>query len=269
MTPKYCDFHMHTDFSSDCDIPAEKMIQSAIKKGIDILCITDHMDMDFPYPELSFNLDTDACYEEYLRLKKAYGSKLDLRFGVELGLQEHLAKEHSDYIGKYPFDFVIGSLHLVHKVDPWYPDYFEGRSDEEAFTEYFRALYDNLLIFHDFDVLGHLDYVIRYSPNKNRNYSYEKFQHLIDPILEFIVEHDIGLEVNTGSIKSGLDAINPHPDILSRYRELGGRIITFGADAHNPDYVGFKLREMQDLVRSLGFTHFAVFKDRKPEMIAL
>lgn len=265
----HCDFHLHTAFSADCDTPAEEMVQTAIKNGLDILCLTDHMDMDFPYPKVAFDLDTESYYQEYLRLKELYKDRLDLRFGVELGLQEHLVKEHKEYISSYPFDFVIGSLHLVNRVDPWYPDYFEGRSDEDAFTEYFQALYDNLKAYHDFDVLGHLDYIVRYSPNKNANYSYEKFQYLIDPILEFVVEHGIGLEVNTGSIKSGLNATNPAPEILTRYRELGGEIITLGSDAHVPQYVGFHLKEMQRLLKELGFTHFTVFKDRKPQMLPL
>lgn len=265
----YCDFHLHTAFSEDCHVPAEEMVQAAIEKGIDILCMTDHMDMDFPYPKVTFDLDTDAYYKEYLRLRELYQEKLDLRFGVELGLQEHLVKEHTDYVNRYPFDFIIGSLHLVNRIDPWYPDYFEGRSDEEAFTEYFKALYDNVKAFHDYDVLGHLDYIVRYSPNKNANYSYEKFKSLIDPTLEFIVSHGIGLELNTGSIKSGLDTTNPVPEILKKYRQLGGEIITLGSDAHVPQYAGFHLKEMQELLKSLGFTHFTVFKERKPQMIPL
>lgn len=265
----HCDFHLHTAFSADCDTPAEEMVQAAIENGLDILCLTDHMDMDFPYPKVAFDLDTESYYQEYLRLKELYKERLDLRFGVELGLQEHLAKEHNEYIHRHPFDFVIGSLHLVNRVDPWYPDYFKGRSDEDAFTEYFQALYDNLKAYYDFDVLGHLDYIVRYSPNKNANYSYEKFQYLIDPILEFVVEHGIGLEVNTGSVKSGLNATNPAPEILTRYRELGGEIITLGSDAHVTNYVGFHLKEMQSLLKELGFTHFTVFKDRKPQMLPL
>ena len=265
----HCDFHLHTAFSADCEVPAEEMVKTAVKNGLDILCLTDHMDMDFPYPKVVFDLDTDAYYKEYLRLRDLYQKQLDLRFGVELGLQEHLGKEHANYVNQYPFDFIIGSLHLVNRIDPWYPDYFEGRSDEEAFTEYFQALYDNVRAFHDYDVLGHLDYIVRYSPNKNANYSYEKYKDLIDPTLELIVSQGIGLEVNTGSIKSGLDATNPVPEILTRYRQLGGDIITLGSDAHNPKYVGFHLKEMQTLLKSLGFTHFTVFKDRKPQMVPI
>ena len=38
-----CDFHTHTGFSDDCDVPMEQMLEGAIAHGIETLAITDHM----------------------------------------------------------------------------------------------------------------------------------------------------------------------------------------------------------------------------------
>lgn len=260
------DCHLHTNFSGDCDVAPEIMIEQGIKNGLTGICMTDHQDADFPYPKIAFDLDLSAYYKKYQELKTRYGKQLDLLFGVELGIQPHLAAELSDYVKSYPFDFIIGSIHLVNRIDPWYPDYFEGRDDRTAFIEYFECALENLKAFRDFDVFGHLDYIIRYSPNKNKNYSYEAFRHIIDEILKILVENGIGLEINTGSIKSGLDTPNPCKEILLRYKEMGGEILTFGSDAHKPEFVGYKLKEMQELAKECGFKYFSTFKERKPKM---
>jgi len=42
------DSHLHTAFSTDSDTPAERQIEKAISLGMRSVCITDHMDMDFP-----------------------------------------------------------------------------------------------------------------------------------------------------------------------------------------------------------------------------
>lgn len=266
-----CDFHVHTAFSADSSVSPEAMIETALQKKLDILCITDHQDFDFPYKDsgLSFDLDLDAYEKKIRALQENYKEKIDLRFGVELGLETHLTKQLSAFVHAKPFDFVIGSIHLVHRADPWYPEYFAGRREEDAFMEYFEYLLSNIKIFHDFDVLGHLDYIIRYAPHKNQFYSYDAFRDIIDAILEELIQNGIGLELNTGSIKSGLDAPNPCREVLVRYRELGGEIITLGSDAHKTEYLAYHLEEMQELLRDCGFRYFTAFKDRKPEMIPL
>ena len=40
------DCHLHTNFSHDSDAKPEEMIQGAIDKGLNTICITDHFDKD-------------------------------------------------------------------------------------------------------------------------------------------------------------------------------------------------------------------------------
>ena len=41
------DCHMHTGFSLDSDANPEDMIESALAKGLDAVCFTDHEDKDY------------------------------------------------------------------------------------------------------------------------------------------------------------------------------------------------------------------------------
>ena len=257
------DIHTHTAFSTDSDTPMEDMIEAAIGLGLDHLCITEHMDKDYPTAP-DFFLDTDSYKKKFFEMKEKYADRIGLLFGVELGLLPHLAGWHEEYIKKYPFDFIIGSEHNPKNVDPYYPAFFEGRSEEAAYTEYFEETLVNLKAFSDFDALGHMDYVVRYGPNKNKEYSYSKYSRYIDPILEFIVNNGIALEVNAGGYKKGLGEPNPCRDIIIRYKELGGEMITVASDAHSPEWLCYEFDRIEAMLVELGFKYYTVFENRQP-----
>ena len=62
---------------------------------------------------------------------------------------------------------------------------------------------------------------------------------------------------------------NPCRALIRRYRQLGGEIITIGADAHSPDKISYAFDKAADILVDCGFTYYTVFKDRKPEFIKL
>ena len=39
-----CDAHMHTRFSEDSDASVHSMLDAAVNKGMQAVCITDHLD---------------------------------------------------------------------------------------------------------------------------------------------------------------------------------------------------------------------------------
>lgn len=82
--------------------------------------------------------------------------------GIEVGLQPHITEINRKAVTGHPFDFVIGSSHVVHGIDPYYPKYYEGRSEKLLTARYFESILENLNTYSDFDVYGHLDYVVRY-----------------------------------------------------------------------------------------------------------
>ncbi len=263
------DFHMHTHNSGDSDAPMKDMIESAISKGLSSICFTEHNDFDYPdmpdNPPDGFEVNTEAYREEFLALKPLYEDKLTLNWGIEIGMQPHLAERNTDYIGSYPFDFVIASNHVCHRKDPYYPSFYEGRSEREAFLEFFESTLENLRLFDNYDVLGHLDYIVRYAPEFDKNYRYSDYADIIDAILKHLIEKGKGLDVNTKSLYSKNALLNPNPskDILLRFKELGGEIITFGSDAHVPEHIGGSFDVATEIVKSCGFTHYATFNARK------
>lgn len=263
------DSHMHTDFSGDSSASPESMAEGSIKKGLAGICITDHLDIDYPqHPEL-FNLSLPDYIPSIQSLRERFLGKCDIRLGIELGLQPHLAERHQELIAASPFDFVIGSSHVVHGSDPYYPEYYQGRTEAEAYREYFESILENIHAYDEFDVYGHMDYVVRYGPGKDSDYSYEKYKDIIDEILITLIQKGKGIELNTGGLKYGLKHPNPTESILKFYRELGGEIITVGADSHAPEHIAYGFRLVPDILASCGFRYYTVFRERKPEFLKL
>lgn len=258
------DYHFHTIFSGDSETPVREQLNQAISLGMKSLCVTDHHDYDVDSP-IDFTLDLDRYFETMIRLKEEYKNKLELRIGIELGLQTHLEEYFKNLLSTYPLDFVIGSTHFINRKDAVYPEFFQGRTEEEAYLHYFQVTLDNVKNLSTFDVAGHLDYIVRYGPNKADFYNYDTYQDLFDEILKTIIEKGRGIECNTAGYRKGINQPNPGPEIIKRYRELGGEIITIGSDAHIPEDLGADFHRAKELLRSAGFTYYTEFKERRPE----
>ena len=89
----YCDYHLHSSFSGDSETPMEEMIRQGIRLGLPAMCFTEHLDPDFPDGDCSFDLDMPAYQKKLMKLKESYQDRIQIYFGLELGLQPHLTKE--------------------------------------------------------------------------------------------------------------------------------------------------------------------------------
>ena len=137
-----------------------------------------------------------------------------------------------------------------------------NRNEDDCYREYFEETLKNAQSDVDFDVYGHLDYVVRYGPNKNKFYSYEKFADIIDEILRTLISRGKGIELNMAGFKYGLGHAHPIMDILKRYKELGGEIITIGSDGHAPEQIAWEFEKVPAILKEAGFTYFTTYKNR-------
>ncbi len=267
----YSDSHLHTSFSGDSDTPPEQQIERAVSLGMEHLTITDHHDMDFPPSFCSFELDLDHYIPEMQRLRETCRGRIDLGIGIELGLQPQLTRELPSCTSSWPFDFVIGSQHLVRRIDPYEMDQAIealGTWDNVCRT-YLEEELANLKQFDCWDIAGHLDYVVRYGRDRAGEYTWEKYGDVLDEILRTVIEKGKGIEYNTAGFKAGLGWGHPMPDAWKRYRELGGEILTIGSDAHVPQYVGDHFQEAGDFLKSVGFRYYCIYRNRKPVFLPL
>lgn len=267
------DCHLHSSFSGDSHTSMEDMVLRGISLGMKIMCFTEHNDFEYPaYPGLpadTFLLNTDSYLYTLATLKEKYADKIKLLFGVELGLQPGVVQTNAVYAKAHDFDFIIGSSHVCHGKDPYYPGFFTGRGTESSLREYFESTLENIRKYSDFDVYGHLDYAVRYAPEKDVGYSCKTYGDILDEILKLLLDKEKGIELNTGGIKSGMRDFHPCMDILKRYRELGGEVITVGSDSHDAGNVAAHFDRAADVLKECGFRYYCVFEKRTPDFFKL
>lgn len=264
------DYHLHTAFSSDSDTPMENMVEQAINLGLTQICFTDHMDYDFPKKyEMNFQFDVNVYFKKIEEMQKIYRDKIKILKGIELGLKPNITPQLEKLLGNYSFDYIIGSSHLVDNIDPYYDEFWKNKTEEEGILKYFQSIIENIQAFSDFDTYGHIDYIVRYAPNKNHNFSYEKYADVLDEVLKTIITAGKAIEVNTAGYKYGLGHPNPQEDIITRYFELGGKYVTIGSDGHKPEHIAYDFIKVREMLLSLGVKEYAVFENRTPQLLPL
>lgn len=260
-----CDFHTHTGFSDDCDFAPEKMLESAYAKGIKTLAVTDHYDPGYPDPEFPFTIDFEAYQKSLQQAKEKYQGKMEILTGLEVGIMDGQFEAANKIINAFPYDFIIGSFHCYRGQDLYTYDY-SGVDGPTMLEDFYSWMYDCLKSFGNYDILGHFSILDRYI---GKLYDYAPFEDIIDEILKLLIQSGKGIEINTSSFKYGTGTWLPRESILKRYRQLGGEILTFGSDAHDPQYYQYHFNDAVELAKSLGYRYYCKFRQRKPEFIAL
>ncbi len=265
------DMHTHCNFSSDSSATPESMIESALQKGLNGIYFTDHNDYDYPLEDgkVMFKLNYDSYIRKLTNLKEMYCDRINIYLGLEQGLSVTSADIINDYDTAKNLDFIIGSSHLVNGNDPYYPSFWEHRSTKAAITAYFESIISNIMACSNYDVYGHLDYVVRYAPHKDANYNWLDYRDLIDTILTELIQKGKGIEINTSGLTKGLRSANPCLGIVKRYKELGGEIITIGSDAHCPANIASEFNQAYHMLKESGFRYYTHFIERKPHFINL
>lgn len=284
----FADYHIHTYYSDDSTYPMEQVVKDAISKGITDLCFTDHVDYgikedaDKLTPEQrqelkvkiqnpnvpQYNVDYPAYVAEYHDLKEKYADKINLKLGMEFGLQIHTIPQYQKLFNSYPFDFIIMSCHQVENKEFWTQEFQQGRSQEEYNQRYYDEILAQVKNYHDYSVLGHLDLIARY--DKAGIYPFAKIQDKIAEILKIVIADGKGIELNTSSVRykihnvQGELELTPSREIFALYKELGGRIITVGSDSHKPEHLGAYIAEQSQELKKLGFKEICTFEKMQP-----
>lgn len=259
------DYHTHTVFSDDCDVSIEEMIDGAVSRHLTEMAITDHYDPGYPDPDFPFELDFPAYFNTLMEMEQKYEGKINIVKGMEVGIMDTELDAAKNAVQKYPFDMIIGSFHCLGQTDLFTCDY--ANTDVPAMIEeFYTYVYRCLKEYKDYSIVGHLTIIDRYV---DKIYDYKPYMDILDEILKMIIYDGKGIEINTSSFKYGMGIWLPREEVLSHYRRLGGEILTFGSDSHDPQHFGDHFKEAHALAEKLGFRYFTRFKGMKPEFVKL
>ena len=279
------DYHVHSEFSDDSREYMEAQIERAIELGLEEICFTDHVDYGIKKDWEEGNIVwrgadlmsddrmvrnplANVNYPEYfgklLRMQETYRDRITVRRGLEFGIQSITVPQFERLYEKWQdeLDFVLLSMHQVDNREFWTQDFQQGRSQQEYNEIYYREIRKVMDMFDHYDVLAHLDLIVRY--DKQGIYPFEKVEDLIAEILKMAIRKGKGIELNTSSWHYGLSDTQPSRRILKLYRDLGGRIITVGSDAHSTRYLADHLDDAYQILKDLGFKEICTFDRRQP-----
>lgn len=271
MLTYFKDTHVHTVISHDGKSSIPEYIVEAKRKDIDEITFTEHYDIYDGVETNLTTLDVDEYRRKYLTFTN--GSTVRTKFGIEIGLRPEAEQKIKAMTNTHDFDFVIGSSHITCGKDmSMDPSFFNGLTPYQAREKYFKEILENIDIFDDFDVYGHLDYIVRYGGYKcdyAKHIRYADHAKSLDQILTNLIRKGKGIEVNSSGIRKGLGAPHPNLDIIQRFIDLGGKIITMGSDAHVAEDLGKHFHIVRELLKRRGVEKIAVFENRVPHFYDL
>ena len=262
------DYHIHTLYSPDSKMEPEEAICAAIASGITNICFTEHMDLGHHMESFNRVPDFERIEKSILQLRNIY-PEINIGKGIEVEYIRDTAEQTAEILSGQNFDFVLLSTHCVDGIDCYLPESKRDRDKGTAYKRYLETVFDSVMddnLTEYYDCISHIGYIAKCNHYEDNVFPYQLFPELFDKILSEIIKRGKGIEVNTSGINRAGHVL-PHPSIIRRYRELGGRIITIGSDAHKSQNVGAYIKDAIDIITKAGFQEITLFKNREPNFV--
>lgn len=259
----YTDLHTHTKvFSPDAEMSIEELMDTAVKKDLSMVAVTEHFEYKNPDPNDNIQtFDLGLYTKTFSSWKERCPSGLDLLMGIEFGYQTHTASEIDEIAGSAPFDIVLLSNHLFRGVDVFYSDVVYKLPVKERHAEYMAKMAEMVEKCNNFDVAAHYDYVNKRNPDSVTNMCYDDCPSEFDRFFEVLIAKEKALEINTST--SYRRNSMPDAKVIDRYLKMGGKLITVSSDSHTKDNLGRLIPEMTEFLKAVGVRELCYFKNRK------
>ena len=254
------DYHTHTAFSCDSQAPMEAMVQAAVALGLPELGFSEHFDLN-PVDSGYGYFRLEAWAAALAECRRRFAGQITLRAGLEIGEPHRYQPAVQAVAARYPFDYLIGSVHWVQDEMTLEAPYFRRPADE-AFGLYFEEL-EAMTRAGGFDIVGHFDGLTRAGYEVYGAYDPRRYEPAIRAALKNCIANGIALEINTASMRRGIAQVTPGPVILGWYAEMGGDRVTLGSDAHGPGRIGAHFAAAARCLRDAGLQAVMQFEGRR------
>ena len=271
------DYHIHIEKTPYSREQLMKFLDTGLKRGISEFCITEHIHQFREAKSFLLQGIKRMCredivdtwlYEHFNESVENYINFIDyfrnreypIKLGCEIDYFEGEEEWIHSFTDKYPWDFVLGSVHWVNGWAIDNPDNVGLWKDEVAnvYQTYFllvkKAASSGL-----FDVIAHFDLVKLFNFQPKRS-----LKTLLETTVKSIADNGVGIEVNTGGLRRPVKEIYPGREILSLCKQHN-IYVTLGSDAHKPEDVGRDFEKAIRLLKQVGYNKVSKFKYRVRE----
>jgi len=202
-------------------------------------------------------------------LQQIYNTSASSPIRIRLGIEMDYVPERLDraraYLGKYPWDYTIGS---VHHLDSWgfdnpaYAEEFKRRDIARVYEEYFATV-GEMAETGLFDVVGHVDLIKKFGYRPLGD-----LRPLYKHVASVLRRADVVVELNTSGRDKEAREFYPSLELLKEL--VAAKVpLTLGSDAHRPVEVGRYFAEARALLLDLGVSEIIAFKQRRRRPVRL
>ncbi len=259
---KLYDQHLHTFISSDSQERFENYIKVAESLGHTHFVTTEHLDLSchsFGGDDMPDLVAFQNCLDN-LQEK----TSLQILKGIEIGYKHSRIHDIEAILQKENFDVIIMSVHeseTASCLDPVFLGEFTPAQAYDAYLDIYLHMLENI---HNYDIVGHVDFLLRYMDKT----PIENHEEKLTALCQKIIAQDKCLEFNTRFLYRHDDS-SALRYIFALYYACGGRKISLGSDAHMVrDYLG-AFDDALTIVKDLGFTHVSTFQKRQENRIKI
>ena len=250
------DMHTHSTHSVDAHNSIQEMCDRALELNLEGICFTEHLDMHPEDPAFDY-FDLISYLNDIQEAKEKYQEELIVLGGVEF-CEPQSYPEKLKEIELKEVDVVLASIHWMEEMMFGQGELINTYSPAEIYKRYYKLILE--MVEHGgFEVLAHFDLPKRYlDTNKGKHVHLD----LIKEILKKAITRDIVLEINTSSLRRGMDELLPGEKIIQIYTELGGNKVTLGSDAHRVSDIAADFDRGQEVIEKYNL-ECGYFKERE------
>jgi len=270
------DLHIHTPFSRHASGSMEETVEAAVRKGFAEIGFADHFYYpdDYVEPAPDCVIPDRNAFEQYVleieRLQVRFRGRIAIRLGAEIDYIPDRMEDVRGELARYPFDYLIGSIHAVNGVafdyrEDWLAARFDRLGGPEGLWKTYWRDMERFVSLDLFDIAGHFDLPKKFGIARVDT----DFSQPIGRVFDLMDRYRVAIEVNTGGIDRAANRETyPSMDLLRR-AAARGIAVAFGSDAHRPEDVGRYFSETSSLLRSEGVTQALTFVQREPRAVSI
>jgi len=254
------DYHIHTRLCGHASGDVEELVAAAVSAGFAEIGIADHLPLLY-VDDRALAMgegDLEGYVEQVLAARDKYMGDIAVKLGIEADHHSPTNERRAQMLAAYPFDFVIGSVHILNDWivdDPRYRDRYEEIDVDRLYLDYIQASRD-LVATGLFDIVGHADL-----PKKFGHRPSVDLVPFYRQLLKEVGGSGMAYEVNTAGLRWPAGEMYPEPGFVHAAAELGVPV-TLGSDAHRPEDIGRDFDRALALVKEAGYETSARFNDR-------
>ena len=227
--------------------------KAAIEKNLAEICFTTHFDTNPVLPSksrsicvegqmLPHSIENLKAYVDAVENARGEYYPLAVKCGIEVGFYPGCERETSELFRKYRFDYKLGAVHEVGDFDLCTEEHYKRfhlKVGLDDLADRYFALVKEAAETGLFDALAHLDLYKKYGLEYYGKEVLIIHRDRLGPVVESMVNHDVGLEINTSALRKGHSEYYPSMDIVNMARKAGVKIVAIGSDAHKPEQLAY------------------------------